>query len=124
MLRVPRPSHSKKDPAAAAEFQQTLDEKLEALELPKGTRAKVWVMDEARFGLHTLLRRVWSLRGKRPVVEAQIKYQWDYLYGSLEITTGESHFCQIDQVNLPCDCRLPQLCDHPKIEYPVGQSPG
>ena len=57
-------------------------------------------MDEARFGLHTLLRRVWSERGVRPVVARQIKYEWDYLYGSLEITGGEAHFCQIPGVNL------------------------
>ena len=103
VLRVPRPSHSQKDPAAAENFKQSLANKLESLGLEPGTRAKVWVMDEARFGLHTMLRRVWSLRGKRPVVEAQTKYEWDYLYGALEITGGEAHFCQIDQVNLECD---------------------
>lgn len=100
VIKVPRPSHSKKDPAASEAFKKELTTKLEALNLPSGTSAKVWVMDEARFGLHTLLRRVWSERGVRPVVNRQIKYEWDYLYGSLEITEGEAHFCQIPGTNL------------------------
>ena len=50
VLRVPRPSHSRKDPAAACEFRDELGGKLESLGLVAGTRAKVWVMDEARFG--------------------------------------------------------------------------
>lgn len=58
VLRVPRPSHSRKGPAAAEEFRVHFRESLERLNLPEGTRAKVWVMDEARFGLHTELRRV------------------------------------------------------------------
>jgi hypothetical protein len=61
VLRVPRPSHSRKDPAAACEFRDELGGKLESLGLVAGTRAKVWIMDEARFGLHTMLRKLWSL---------------------------------------------------------------
>jgi hypothetical protein len=30
-------------------------------------------MDEARFGLHTMLRKLWSLHGSRPVVTCQIQ---------------------------------------------------
>ena len=62
--------------------------KLEALEIKAGSRVKVWFMDEARFGLHTELRRVWTLRGLRPVVTRQIRYEWDYLYGALSVVGG------------------------------------
>lgn len=103
VLRVPRSSHSRKDPAAVREFREELGGKLESLGLAPGTRAKVWVMDEARFGLHTMLRKLWSLRGSCPVVACQINYEWDYLYGSLEVTGGEAHFCQISGVNLEWD---------------------
>lgn len=99
VLLVPRPSHSKKDPAAATQFREELAEKLEALELPEGSRVKLWIMDEARFGLHTELRRLWALKGQRPVVTRQIKYQWDYLYGALDVIGGQAHFCQIPSVN-------------------------
>lgn len=105
VLRVPRPSHSRKDPAAAEAFRRDLEDKLESLGLARGTRAKVWVMDEARFGLHTMVRKLWSLRGVRPVVGCQIKYEWDYLYGALEVTAGEAHFCQIGGVGLDWDRR-------------------
>jgi hypothetical protein len=50
VLRVPRPSHSRKDAAAAEAFRRDLGEKLDGLGQAKGTRAKIWVMDEARFG--------------------------------------------------------------------------
>lgn len=103
VLLVPRPSHSKKDPAASEAFRKELPGKLEALNLPSGTQAKVWVMDEARFGLHTMLRKVWSKKAKRPVIDCQIKYEWDYLYGSMEVTGGGAHFNEISGVNLDWD---------------------
>ena len=98
VLRVPRPYHSKKDPAAAQAFRETLTQRLDALQLPHGTQAKVWVMDEARFGLHTMLRKLWTVRGIRPQVRCQLKYDWDYLYGALEVTAGEAHFCHMGSV--------------------------
>jgi transposase len=99
VLLVPRRSHSKKDPAAQERFPEELAEKLEALELPEGSRVKLWMMDEARFGLHTEIRRLWALKGQRPVVSHQMKYQWDYLYGALDIVAGQAHFCHIPSVN-------------------------
>ena len=103
VLRVPRPSHSKKKPGAEQEFKEALCEKLAALGLEPGSQVKVWVMDEARFGLHTELRRVWTVRGKRPVVSRQIKYQWDYLYGALSLIGGEAHFAHVPGVGLDWD---------------------
>jgi transposase len=103
VLRVPRPSHSKKNPDAAQAFKSSVAEKFEALGIEAGSRVKVWVMDEARFGLHTELRRVWTLRGSRPVVTRQIKYQWDYLYGSLGVVGGAAHFAHVPGVSLEWD---------------------
>lgn len=100
---MPRPSHSKKDPAAAGLFREELARKLEALELPGGSRIKLWMMDEARFGLHTEVRRLWARKGQRPVVTRQIKYQWDYLYGALDVVGGQVHFCQIPNVSKDWD---------------------
>ncbi len=103
VLRVPRPSHSKKKPGAEKEFKETLCAKLVALGLEAKSRVKVWIMDEARFGLHTELRRVWTMRGLRPVVRRQIKYQWDYLYGALSLLGGETHFAHAPGVALEWD---------------------
>lgn len=103
VLRVPRPSHSQQKPAAAEAFKNELAAKLAALEIKAGSRVKVWFMDEARFGLHTELRRVWTLRGLRPVVSRQIKYQWDYLYGALSALGGQAHFAHVPSVSLEWD---------------------
>ena len=103
VLRMPRPSHSKKKPGAEQEFKEGLCEKLEALGLEAGSTVKVWMRDEARFGLHTEMRRVWTLRGLRPVVARQIKYEWDYLYGALSVVGGEAHFAHLPGVNLEWD---------------------
>ena len=103
VLRVPRPSHSKKDPQAEQTFKEQLGEKLEGLGIEAGSKVKVWVMDEARFGLHTEMRRVWTVRGKRPVFARQIKYQWDYLYGALSVIGGEAHFAHLPAVSQQWD---------------------
>lgn len=84
-------------------FRLELGSKLDGLELAPGTRVRVWVMDEARFGRHTLMRKVWGLRGCRPVFERQTKDEWDDLYGAMEVVDGEAHFAQISGVNLEWD---------------------
>jgi DDE superfamily endonuclease len=99
-VRVPRPSHSQKKPGAEQEFQETLGEKLVALGREPGSRVKVWIMDEARFGRHTELRRVWTARGQRSVVRRQIKYRWDYLDGARSLLGGETHFAHVPGVGL------------------------
>lgn len=103
VLRVPRPQHPKRDDVAMAQFKASLGQRLQALELAPGTKVKVWVMDEARFGLHTLMRRVWITKGVRPLKERQTKYDWDYLYGALEVVEGQAHFLHLPTVNLECD---------------------
>jgi len=103
VLLVARPSHLKKAPGAADEFRADLSRRLTDLAIPEGSRVKLWMMDEARFGLHTQMRKLWALKGARPVVTKQIKYEWDYLYGSLDVLGGDAHFCQIPGVNLLWD---------------------
>jgi transposase len=103
VLRVPRPRHPGHDVAAAAAFKEQLGAKLDALELPRGSRVKVWVMDEARFGLHTETRRVWITKGVRPVVRRQTRYEWDYLYGALEVVAGQAEFLHLPTVDLECN---------------------
>lgn len=75
MLRVLRPRHPENDPEAADKFKQELGAKLEALSVPQGSRVRVWVMDEARLGLHTQMRRVWISKGVRPEVRRQTRYE-------------------------------------------------
>jgi transposase len=102
-LRVPRPTHLKKDPAAAIEFKTSLAEKLHALAIAPTQPVRLWLMDEMRCGLHTETRRVWGLPGIRPVVTVQQKYEWDYVYGALELGQGTGHFWYMPTVNLECN---------------------
>jgi len=99
-LKVPRPAHTEQDPAAQAEFKAHLLEKLQGLSLPAGRPVKVWVADECRVGLHTLTRRCWSLRGQRVVVPKQQCYQWEYVYGAVEVVAGETQFQFMPTVRL------------------------
>ena len=99
-LRVPRPCHVKQDPAATAAFRAELEQNLEKLELPKDRAVKIWVADEARFGLHTQSRRCWALRGQRVVLAREQRYEWEYVYGAVEVVEGEVQFQYLPSVSL------------------------
>ena len=99
-LRVPRPCHVKQNPAAAAAFRAELEQKLENLNLPKGRAVKIWVADESRFGLHTQSRRCWALRGQRVVLAQEQRYEWEYVYGAVEVVEGLAQFRFLPSVSL------------------------
>jgi transposase len=84
-LKVPRPCHQKKDVWASKAFREALAVHLGALELPPERPVRLWVADEMRYGLQPVTRRVWSLRGTRPVCPVQPRYQWGYVYGAAEV---------------------------------------
>ena len=75
--------------------------KLNALEIDADKRVYVWVEDEHRYGLISTIRRCWTLIGHRVKVPVQMKYQWGYVYGSVEITTGKTLFIYSPTVSLP-----------------------
>lgn len=120
-LKVPRPVNIKKDPLAAAAFKEHLEDRLHALNVPPGRRVRVWVQDETRYGCHTLVRRLWGLRGVRIVVPHQHKYQWGYIYGALEVVSGEAEFFFSPTVNLGVSQTfLQQIADSdPEAEHVV-----
>lgn len=99
-LRVPRPCHVKQDPAATAAFRAELETNLEKLNLPKDRAVKIWVADESRFGLHTQSRRCWALRGQRVVLAREQRYEWEYVYGAVEVVEGLAQFQFLPSVNL------------------------
>ena len=87
-LKVPRKSHAKKDPAKAAAFKVELPAKLEVI-AGAATRAgqpvRLWVLDEHRYGLLPVIRRVWGLRGVRVHTPYATRYQWGYLHEAMEV---------------------------------------
>lgn len=85
VLRVPRKTHAKKDAAKAELFKQNLAQCLHQLPLEAGRPVRVWMVDEHRFGLISVVRRCWGLRGVRVTAPYQTKYRWGYLHSALEI---------------------------------------
>ena len=53
-------------------------------------KIEVWFSDEARFGQQGTITRVWALRGSRPRVVRQTKYEWLYVIGAVCPQTGQS----------------------------------
>ncbi len=112
---MPRPVHVKKNVADAERFKEHFYEKLEDLGIEGGRRVRVWVQDEARYGLHSVTRRCWGLRGVRVVKPAQQKYEWGYIYGALDVVGGGGEFCYFPSVNLESvEMFLRQIADSDK----------
>ena len=120
-LRVPRPCHVKQDPAAVAAFRAGLEENLARLNLPKDRPVRIWVADESRFGLHTQSRRCWSLRGQRVVLAQEQRYEWEYVYGAVEVVEGLTEFRFLPSVSLELSCGfLEQIAQSdPQAEHVV-----
>lgn len=109
-LKVPRPSHTKKDPAAVESFRTTLCERLHQEEISLERSVHLWVMDEMRYGLQPLTRRVWTLKGVEPVVSIEPRYQWGYTYGALEVCADGAEFFHTDGVSQEASaCFLEQV---------------
>ena len=102
-LKVPRPSHLKKNEEEAAAFRTTLADKLRALDLPKDKAMSLWVYDEMRYGLHPLLRRMWSLAGKRVVAPVHRRFKWGYVFGAIEVGGAGSEFMYTDGLSKMMD---------------------
>jgi hypothetical protein len=60
---------------------------------------ELWTQDEARLGLKPIVRRVWALRGHRPSGDSRSRYQWLYVYGFAQPSTGRSHCLLLPRVN-------------------------
>ena len=87
-LKVPRKSHAKKDPAKAEAFEVVKPQKLAAIPdaaARSGQAVRLWVLDEHRYGLLPVIRRVWGRRGVRIHVPYTTRYQWGYLHDTMEV---------------------------------------
>jgi transposase len=85
-IKVPRKSHAKKDAAASAAFKAELSQRIAAItgEIDQ-SEVRLWVMDEHRYGLLPVIRRVWARRGVRVHAPYKTVYQWGYLHEALEV---------------------------------------
>lgn len=126
-LKVARPSHLKKDEEAEKEFKVTLAEKIHELKIPADSRIKLWVYDEMRYGLHPLVRRVWSLKGTRVVTPVRRRFEWGYLFGAFEVGGGASEFLYAPTVNKEADEHFLQqiaASDEHAVHVVIGDGAG
>ena len=85
-LKVPRKSHAKKNQAKADAFKAQLPARLTQLAGPAPTQpVRLWVLDEHRYGLLPVIRRVWARRGVRVHAPYATQYKWGYLHEALEV---------------------------------------
>jgi transposase len=56
---------------------------------------RVFSQDESRFGLLTIRRRRLTARGVQPVGRVQHVFEWFYVYGAVEPTTGDRFFLEL-----------------------------
>lgn len=85
-LKVPCKSHTKKAPAKANAFKSELPTRLSAVVGPTPTQPiRLWVLDEHRYGLLPVIRRLWGRRGVRGHAPYATRYKWGYLHEALEV---------------------------------------
>jgi SAM-dependent methyltransferase len=67
---------------------------------PKNPRPiRVFSQDESRFGLLTVRRRRLTAHGVQPIGAVQHVFEWFYVYGAVEPTTGERFFLELPYLN-------------------------
>jgi transposase len=59
----------------------------------------VFSQDESRFGLLTVRRRRLTARGVQPIGAVQHVFEWFYVYGAVEPTTGDRFFLELPYLN-------------------------
>ncbi|KAM3098821.1 IS630 family transposase [Phormidesmis sp. 146-12] len=63
---------------------------------------RYFAQDESRFGLHTLIGRLITAVGVKPIGSWQWMFKAFWLYGAVEPATGESFFLQFSHVDTDC----------------------
>ena len=129
---MPRPTHTKQDPAKVEAFRAELCEKLHSEQIALESSVHLWVSDDRvprkwhsfyagghpagrwqrqmRFGLQPVTRRVWARRGVQVVLPVEPRYQWGYTYGALEVCGDGAEFLHTDGVSLEASrCFLEQI---------------
>src|ERR671916_251663 len=80
-------------------MEKKLAERVAELKTAAPERAmELWCEDEARLGLKPIVRRVWALRGQRPLAMNHTRYEWLYVYGFVRPATGQSSWLVLPTV--------------------------
>ena len=68
----------------------------------QGKPFKLMFQDEARFGRISDVRRCWAPKPLRPVCQAMLSHEYSYVYGAVEVCTGELDSLILPHVNTEC----------------------
>jgi transposase len=110
-LKVPRPTSAKENEAAAQQFKRDLAHKINLAktlwswksgEFKPPRKVRFWCEDEARVGLKTVVGRVITLKGVKPIGRVKWVRQAFYLYGLFEPDTGENFYYEFSHVATDC----------------------
>lgn len=78
-----------------------------------GKTVEVWTQDEARLGLKPIVRRVWWIRGQRPLSCGRTKYEWLYVYAFARPATGQTFTLLLPRVKVePMSKALAAFASH------------
>jgi len=77
--------------------------------LGKGRTVRYLCEDESRFGLKTLLSRVITLLGVKPIAQVQWSRENFWLYGAVEPATGAHFFYEFSHLDSACFQRFIEL---------------
>lgn len=96
-LKVVRPRHPNSCNLKRSNFRTQLARQMFAVLKERGLHRekrpiRIWVSDEARFGLQPSLRRAWVTRGVRAHKSSDCRYDWQYIWGALQVGGGGSEF--------------------------------
>ena len=107
-LKVPRPLHIKQNKEAQKKFKQELSSQLEErINLinkyaEKPLPIRYWCQDETRIGLKTILGKIITACGVKPVGLYQWIFEYLWLYGVIEPKTGDSFFYEFSHLDTAC----------------------
>ena len=96
-LKVIRPRHPNSSEQKRYEFRNQLARQMfetlrENCKDFRNRPLRIWVADEARFGLQPCHRRAWVSRGVRAHKSNLRRYQWQYVWAALQVGGGGSEF--------------------------------
>ena len=88
---MPRTTHPDTDPAVLESFKKEFPETLAKIQaIHPGKRILNYYQDEARFGQHGTITRVWAKVGTRPRAIQQNQYDYLYVFAAVCPETGDA----------------------------------
>jgi len=100
-IKMPRPAHTQADEREQEEWKKKLPQRVKELEMKLAKTVRLWTMDEHRVGFKPKLRRDWFPWWEIPIAPVYWRFEWFWLYGFVEPSSGESEWWLFDRVETP-----------------------